>query len=50
MAGEPEARAELAARTGLRTFPQIVIDGTPLGGWTELEAADKDGRLAELLA
>jgi len=50
MAREPEARAELAARTGLRTFPQIVIDGTALGGWTELEAADKDGRLAELLA
>ncbi len=32
------------------TFPQIVIDDEPLGGLTELRAADSDGRLQELLA
>lgn len=47
---DPEGRAELASRTGLMTFPQIVIDGTTLGGWTELESADRDGTLAALTA
>ena len=50
LARDPEGRAELVDRTGLMTFPQIVIDGQTLGGWTELEAADRSGRLAELLA
>ena len=47
---DPEGRAELAQKTGLMTFPQIVIDGETLGGWTELEAAERDGKLATLLA
>lgn len=47
---DPEGRAELASRTGLMTFPQIVIDGTTLGGWTELEAADREGTLAALIS
>lgn len=47
---DPEGRAELAERTGLMTFPQIVIGGTTVGGWTELEQADRDGTLANLLA
>ena len=46
---DPVGRAELAAKTGLMTFPQIVIDGETVGGWTELQAADANGRLAELL-
>ncbi|MGI8593787.1 MAG: glutaredoxin family protein [Solirubrobacteraceae bacterium] len=46
---DPDGRAELARRTGLMTFPQIVIDDEPLGGLTELRAADSDGRLQELL-
>jgi len=50
LARDPDGRAQLAEKTGLMTFPQIVIDGTPLGGWTELEAADSSGRLAELIA
>ena len=32
------------------TFPQIVIGGAPLGGFAELLAADREGRLGELLA
>jgi glutaredoxin len=32
------------------TFPQIVIDGQTIGGFQELRAADRDGRLQQLLA
>lgn len=47
---DPDGRAKLVEETGLMTFPQILIDGVTLGGWTELDAADRSGRLAELLA
>ena len=46
----PDGRAELAERTGMMTFPQVLIDGELVGGFTELYAADQSGRLAELLA
>jgi glutaredoxin 3 len=46
---EPEARAELAQRTGMMTFPQILIDEQLVGGFDELAAADQSGRLAELV-
>lgn len=49
MAMNPEGRAELAARTGLMTFPQIVIDGETLGGYDALNAAVASGRLKELI-
>ncbi len=42
----PELRAELASVTGSESFPQIVVDGEPLGGFNELRAADSDGVLA----
>jgi glutaredoxin 3 len=42
----PELQAELETVTGLDSFPQIVVDGEPLGGFNELRAADKDGVLA----
>jgi glutaredoxin 3 len=45
-----EGRSELVARTGMMTFPQVLIDGEPLGGFQELAAADRSGRLAELRA
>jgi glutaredoxin 3 len=41
-----ELQEQLAEVTGLQTFPQIVVDGEPLGGLNELRAADKDGTLA----
>jgi glutaredoxin 3 len=50
LAKDPDGRAELTRRTGLQTFPQIVIDGHALGGYDDLEAAHADGRLDELLA
>ena len=42
----PELQAELADVTGLESFPQIVVNGEPLGGLNELRAADKNGVLA----
>ncbi len=50
LARDPDSRAELSRRTGMFTFPQIVIGGQPVGGFAELLAADRDGRLGELLA
>ena len=45
---DSEGRSELVARTGMMTFPQVIVDGEPLGGFQELAAADRDGRLADL--
>jgi glutaredoxin 3 len=36
--------------TGNWTVPQILIDGRPIGGYTELWRLDRDGRLEELAA
>jgi glutaredoxin 3 len=47
---DPDGRAELSRITGMITFPQIVIDGESIGGFAELLAADRGGRLSELLA
>jgi glutaredoxin 3 len=47
---DPDGRAELASRTGLMTFPQVLVGDVTLGGFEALAAADRDGRLAELLA
>ena len=47
---DPDGRAELAKRTGLMTFPQIVIGEDTLGGLDDLERAEADGRLHELVA
>ena len=49
LARDPEGRAELANKTGMMTFPQVVIDGETLGGFQELAAADRAGRLKELV-
>jgi glutaredoxin 3 len=50
LAKDPDGRAELVRRTGMMTFPQIMIDEQPLGGFDQLLAADRAGRLDELLA
>lgn len=34
---------------GARTVPQIVIDGRPIGGFTELTELHMDGELDELM-
>jgi len=43
-------RARLNELTGGWTVPQILIDGTVIGGYTELWRLDREGRLDELLA
>ena len=50
LARDPDGRAKLQERTGMFTFPQIIIGEQALGGFTELLAADRAGRLQELLA
>ncbi len=50
LARDPDGRAQLAERTGMFTFPQVVIDDETLGGFAELLAADREGRLPGLLA
>jgi glutaredoxin 3 len=47
---DPIGRAELVALTGQMTFPQVVIGQRAVGGFRELLEADRDGRLASLLA
>ena len=50
LARDPAGRAELVQRTGMMSFPQVVIGGDVLGGFQETLAADQSGRLRELLA
>jgi glutaredoxin 3 len=47
---EPSFRAKLFDLTGGWTVPQILIDGRPIGGYTELRRLERDGCLDELLA
>jgi glutaredoxin 3 len=47
---DPAGRVELAQRTGMMTFPQVIVDGQLLGGFKEVQAALESGRLDELLA
>lgn len=41
-------RTELVERTGMMSFPQVVIDGQLLGGFQETIAADRAGSLRHL--
>jgi glutaredoxin 3 len=50
LARDPDGRAKLAELTGMVTFPQIVIEGESVGGFDQLLAADRAGRLSQLLA
>jgi glutaredoxin 3 len=47
---DPAGRIALVQRTGMMTFPQVVVDGELLGGFNEVHAAAESGRLDELLA
>jgi glutaredoxin 3 len=50
LARDPDGRLELQRLTGMITFPQVVIDSQPVGGFRELLAADREGRLQGLIA
>jgi glutaredoxin 3 len=45
---DPSFRSQLYDLTGNWTVPQILIDGRPIGGYSELRRLDADGRLDEL--
>ena len=47
---DPAFRERLEQLTGGWTVPQIVIDGKPIGGYTELRRLDREGRLDDLRA
>jgi glutaredoxin 3 len=47
---DPAGRLALAQRTGMMTFPQVVVDGGLLGGFKEVQEAAESGRLEGLLA
>jgi glutaredoxin 3 len=48
LAKDPVGRTELVQLTGMMTFPQVVIDDTPIGGYQELVQLDRSGGLSEL--
>jgi glutaredoxin 3 len=50
LAKDPDGRAALARETGMMSFPQVIVDGQLIGGFTEVQAAAENGRLDELLA
>jgi glutaredoxin 3 len=50
LARDPEGRAELARRTGLLSFPQVLVGERAVGGYAEVLAASEAGTLDELLA
>jgi glutaredoxin 3 len=47
--GDPVQRKWLVQATGRRTVPQIFIGGEPIGGYEELAALDRSGKLASML-
>jgi glutaredoxin 3 len=48
--GDPAFRARLLELTGRWTVPQVLVDGKPIGGFSELCELDRRGLLAELAA
>jgi glutaredoxin 3 len=50
MDDDPHFRRKLNELTGGWTVPQILIDDTPIGGYTELWRLDKTGGLEALAA
>lgn len=48
--GKPDLRRWLANETGRSTVPQIFIDGQSIGGYDEMNALDRAGKLDALLA
>jgi glutaredoxin 3 len=46
---DPDGREQLQRLTGMFTFPQVIVGERAIGGFTELLAADREGRLGELI-
>jgi glutaredoxin 3 len=49
VSADPETRVWLRAATGRLTVPQIFIDDRPVGGFDDLAALDRHGKLDQLL-
>ena len=47
---EPARRQEMMERTGRRTVPQIYVGERHVGGYDDLAALERAGKLAPLLA
>lgn len=47
---DPQQRAELVARTGRRTVPQIFVCSESVGGYDDLVELNRSGKLDERLA
>ena len=47
---DADLKAEMVARSGRTTFPQIFIDGTHVGGCDDLHDLEAAGKLDALLA
>lgn len=46
---DPTRREEMMSKTGRRTVPQIFIDDTHVGGFDDLSALDRAGKLDPML-
>jgi glutaredoxin 3 len=46
---DPARRVEMTEKTGRRTVPQIFIDARYVGGYEELKALERAGKLDEIL-
>jgi glutaredoxin 3 len=48
--GRPELRRWLHTESGQHTVPQVFINNRPVGGYTDISALDREGRLEAMLA
>ncbi len=47
--GNDDLRVWLAETSGQKTVPQIFVDGQPLGGFSDIDALDRQGKLDAIL-
>ena len=50
VSGDPDQLALMRERSGRDSVPQVFIDGEHVGGFDEVDALEKSGRLDKLLA
>ena len=46
---EPREKRVMIEKSGRKTFPQIFIDGEHVGGFDDINALDRDGKLNKML-
>jgi glutaredoxin 3 len=49
LAKDPDGRMDLLQRTGMMTFPQVIVGDELVGGFQETLRADQSGQLQQLL-